>query len=183
MAVVEDTNGCFTMLRTGTAADPRPWIGADATQLQQHWFWPLAGVVDREGLVHVFVAEMVERGPRYLIDRAGGDVDRHPRPVVAAGQSFTPAPDAGTALYGWSVASDDRFTYLYGHCYRQFGFGFLGHDGCTAAVTVARVPRGEVRTSPPTGTASAGHRTGRRRRHRSQGRPRRRPGGRSTRCR
>jgi hypothetical protein len=41
-------------------------------------------------------------------------------------------------LYGWSVASDARFTYLYGHCYRQFGFSFVGHDPCTARLTVAR---------------------------------------------
>jgi hypothetical protein len=149
VAVVEDTNGCFAMLRTGTAADPRPWIGADATQPQQHWFWPLAGVVDREGLVHVFVAEMVERGPRYLTSTepvATWIATLDPSSLQV--QSFTPAPDAGPALYGWSAASDDRFTYLYGHCYRQFGFGFLGHDACTAAVTVARVPLGEVHTTP-----------------------------------
>ena len=48
------------------------------------------------------------------------------------------APDPNAGLYGWSLASDERFTYLYGHCYRQFGFGWLGHDSCAAELTVAR---------------------------------------------
>ncbi len=35
-------------------------------------------------------------------------------------RSFVPAADRGADLYGWAVASDSRFTYLYMHCYRQF---------------------------------------------------------------
>jgi hypothetical protein len=48
------------------------------------------------------------------------------------------------ALYGWSIASDRHATYLFSHCNRQFGFGLLGHDDCTGAVRVARVPRGQL---------------------------------------
>ena len=56
-------------------------------------------------------------------------------------------------------------TYLFAHCYRQFGwdpFPFsestVGtHDwDCTADVTVARVPRGASTSNPSTGTGRSG---------------------------
>ena len=62
----------------------------------------------------------------------------------ADGRRCAAGPRSGPGLYGWSVASDDQYTYLYGHCYRQFGFGFLGHDACTAQVSVARLPLGDL---------------------------------------
>ena len=57
--------------------------------------------------------------------------------------------DQSAALYGWSVTSDHAWTYLYAHCYRQFGYddvlGVPSHDrSCSARVTVARVPVGEL---------------------------------------
>ena len=39
-------------------------------------------------------------------------------------------------------------TYLFAQCHRQFGFGFLGHDPCTAQVRVARLPRGDLDAIP-----------------------------------
>ena len=69
-------------------------------------------------------------------------------PVTLAVRGLGPAPDPSAALYGWSVASDRRFTYLFSHCHRQFGFGLLGHDPCTAEVRVARVPRGQLDAAP-----------------------------------
>ena len=42
-----------------------------------------------------------------------------------------------------------RFTYLFGHCYRQFGWSPVGHHPCAANITVARVPRGHF-NRPPT---------------------------------
>jgi hypothetical protein len=144
VAVVQQ-GGCFTLLRTGTTADPRPWIGAPTTDPLHHWYWPLGGTVAADGTIKVFVAEMVEHGPRYLTNAEPiatwlATIDPGSLQVVA----LEPAPNPGPSLYGWSVASDDQFTYLYGHCYRQFGFGFLGHDTCTTAVTVARVPRNDL---------------------------------------
>jgi hypothetical protein len=42
------------------------------------------------------------------------------------------------------VTSDDEHTYLYSHCYQQFGYDtLLGFGACSADVKVARVPRGE----------------------------------------
>ncbi len=67
-----------------------------------------------------------------------------------------PAPDASSELYGWSVVSAGDYTYLYAHCYRQFGYDPLAfapdvpaHDyDCTADVTVARLPRGDFTARP-----------------------------------
>ena len=65
--------------------------------------------------------------------------------------AFAPASNNSDALYGFSVTSDATYTYLYSHCYRQFGWDPLPfidpplytHDfDCTPNVNVARVPRG-----------------------------------------
>ena len=138
VAVVQD-GGCFDLLHGGTPDDPTSWLAADATVPFEHWFWPLAATIPGDGTVRIFLAELEERGPRYLANATPlatwvATVDA----TTLAPVAFGPAPDPGPALYGWSVASDTHFTYLYGHCYRQFGFGFLGHDDCTSAVTVAR---------------------------------------------
>jgi hypothetical protein len=148
VAVVQQ-DGCFTLLRAGTAADPQPWIGAAMTDPLHHWFWPLGGTVGADGAIKLFVAEMAERGPRYLTHTEPiatwlATID----PASLQVASLEPAPDPGPSLYGWSVASDDEFTYLYGHCYRQFGFGLIGHDACTATVTVARVPGRDLHARP-----------------------------------
>ena len=136
---------CFSLLRSGSADDPAAWVAPELTEAYRHWFWPLGAMVTDDGTIALFVAELRERGSTYL---------SHAEPVgtwVALIDSveltpieLRPAPDPGPRLYGWSVASDDEYTYLYGHCYRQFGFGLLGHDPCTAEVTVARTPRGDL---------------------------------------
>jgi hypothetical protein len=105
----------------------------------------LGGAIADDGTFGLFVAEMRERGPRYLSHAEPvatwlARID----PVTLALISFEPARDASAALYGWSVASDDRHTYLYGHCYRQFGFSPIGHDACAADVTVARTALGAL---------------------------------------
>ncbi len=140
---------CFSLLRSGTAARPRPWIGARMTTPRRHWFWPLGGTVAADGTFRLFLAEMVERGTGYLTKT---------EPVATWMATIAlpslrvvrlqRAPDAGTQLYGWSVVDRGAFTYLYGHCYRQFGWGFLGHAACAADVTVARVPRGRLDAKP-----------------------------------
>ena len=52
-------------------------------------------------------------------------------------------PKTGLQLYGWSVTSDPQYTYLYSHCYRQYGFdALLGYHPCSKNVKLARIPRG-----------------------------------------
>ena len=149
---------CVQPLVGGSGGRPTSYLFADAVDRFDRWFWPLGGELGNDGRLHVFVAEMRERGDRYLQNSeptatwlVSIDVEdfsvHDPRP----------APDASADLYGWSVVSHGRHTYLYAHCYRQFGWEpfpfadppFLAHDwSCTAAVTVARIPRGELDAVP-----------------------------------
>jgi hypothetical protein len=146
------TGACFTILQTGNFANPGAYLFADSTQFQQHWFWPLGGEVGSDGLFHVFVAEMRENGSTYLSKTEPlatwiVAID----PVSLQVVDRRKAVDSSASLYGWSVASDDTYSYLYAHCHRQFGwsaFPFVDppvyvHDlTCSSKVEVARVPKG-----------------------------------------
>ena len=110
VAVVQQ-GGCFSLVRTGTTADPQAWIGAPTTDPLHHWYWPLGGIVAADGTIKVFVAEMVEHGPRYLSNAEPvatwlATIDPASLQMVA----LEPAPNPGPSLDGWSVASDDQFT-------------------------------------------------------------------------
>jgi hypothetical protein len=144
VGLVQD-GSCLTLLRGGTSDDPASWIGAGVTEPYHRWFWPLGGTITADGTIALFVAELRERGSTYLSQTEPvatwvATID----PATLAVLGLEPAPDPGPGMYGWSVASDDAHTYLYGHCYRQFGYGFLGHDRCAAEVTVARTARGDL---------------------------------------
>jgi hypothetical protein len=146
------SGGCFELLHTGDYARPAELVMADATQRRQRWFWPLAGEMGDDGLFHLFVAELRERGASYLtkvepVATWKVAIDLTTLRVV----DTRPAVNPSAALYGWSVASDDQYTYLYAHCYRQFGwsaFPFVSppvyiHDlDCSDEVRVARTTKG-----------------------------------------
>jgi hypothetical protein len=154
---------CFTVLMSGTATDPRPWLYASRTTQFAHWYWPLGAEMGADGRVYVFMAEMVERGPGYLTRVepvstvvAGVDIDSLEVDVEAV-----PA-NASAALYGWSIESDSTWTYLYAQCHRQFGFepyiDVYAHDRqCSSIVTLARVPRGRLLEPPRYWTGSSWH--------------------------
>ena len=152
------SGSCFQLLHGGDAVAPAPYLFADVTEQHRRWFWPLGGDIGADGLLYVFVAEMHEHSGRYL---------GHVEPVATWLVSIDPgtlevvertlAADSGADLYGWSVVAHREHTYLYAHCYRQFGwdpFPFAEstvgtHDwDCTADVTVARVPRGRFDIEP-----------------------------------
>jgi hypothetical protein len=145
---------CFWVLQGGTYTHPEEYLFGSATDRFSNWFWPLAGDVGSDGKFHVFVAEMHNSGARYL-DRVDpmatwrAVID----PADLSVESYGPATDPSPDLYGWSVTSDAWFTYLYAHCYRQFGWDLVpfaippvrGHDwDCSDDVTVARVPLGQL---------------------------------------
>ena len=153
IAVLQDET-CITVHYGGSRADPRSLFFADRTERFRRWFWPMDATLAADGTVAVFVAEMEERGDDYLT---------HTVPVGTWMASFDPTTDAvvderraanGSAdLYGWSVTSDDEWTYLYAQCYRQFGFdeySFVAafDRSCATEVTVARIPRGQVSMPP-----------------------------------
>jgi hypothetical protein len=145
------SGNCFQLLRSGTARAPKAWLLANSTRPFHHWFWPLAAATANDGTIRIFMTEMRELGGHYLA---------HVEPVatwiVTVRQSDLAvvdarlAPDPTPSLYGWSITSDRQWTYLYGYCYRQFGFDpGLGDDfGCSADVRVARVRRGQLDDHP-----------------------------------
>jgi hypothetical protein len=148
---------CFQLLHNGSADAPTSYLFPELTDRYDRWFWPLGGDIGTDGDVHVFVAEMIEHGGGYLA---------HTEPIATwlvkidvddlSVVDMRLAPDQSPDLYGWSVVSAGEHTYLYSHCYRQFGYDPLwfdpstfAHDlSCTADVTVARIPRGEFEASP-----------------------------------
>ena len=143
---------CFDVLQSGNFASPGNYVLNEATDTMRHWFWPLGGDMGADGRFHLLVAEMLERGPAYLswtepIATWNVSIDLADMSIAA----YAPASDNSNALYGFSVTSDASYTYLYSHCYRQFGWDLLAfsdpplyaHDfDCSANVNVARVPRG-----------------------------------------
>jgi hypothetical protein len=145
---------CFTVLMSGSAVDPQPWLFASETARFSRWFWPLGAEMGADGRLYVFAAEMVELGPGYLtrtepVATAVAGVDAGTLAVQVVGRP----PNAGTDLYGWSIESDTSWTYLYAQCHRQFGFDpyifVLAHDQqCSNRVTLARVPRGRLFDAP-----------------------------------
>ncbi len=151
---------CFTVLMSGTATDPLPWLFASNTTKFAHWYWPLGAEMGTDGRVYVFMAEMVERGPGYLsrvepISTVVAGVDIDSLEVVV----FDAPANASAALYGWSIESDSTWTYLYAQCHRQFGYDqyiyVYAHDRqCSSIVTVARVPRGQLLATPTYWTGS-----------------------------
>jgi len=161
IGVVQDGT-CFRILMSGSAAAPEPWLfGADTTPYS-HWYWPLDAALGTDGRLHVFLAEMFERGESYLelvepTSTVVATIDVDTLEVV----SLAPAANGSADLYGWSIAGDSDWTVLYAQCHRQFGYdpfigGSFGHDlGCVAEVTVARVPVGELFASPNYWTGGA----------------------------
>lgn len=147
------SGACFTVLTSGTFADPGEYLFPAETRREHRWFWPLGGDMGADGRFHVFVAEMRENGAAYLSQSEPiatwiATIDLSTMQVV----DRRPATDSSAALYGFSVASDDAYTYLYAHCHRQFGwdaFPFSDppvyvHDwDCVQRMTVARVPKGQ----------------------------------------
>jgi hypothetical protein len=142
---------CFTVLRSGTAQDPQAWLLPSQTTPFAHWFWPLSAEMGNDGRLYIYLAEMFERGGLYLsaTEPAGTWIVAIDLRTMAMIGATTP-PGSSAQLYGFSITSDSSWTYLYGHCHRQFGwdigpFGVPAHDvDCSGNVPVARVPRGQM---------------------------------------
>ena len=136
---------CWTMLG---GPNNQQYLGASLTVPKQRWFWPLDGDMGADGMLWVFAVEM--RNP-YGTGAATGAAPvatwvARIDPVTLQVRSFTPAADAGTRLYGWSITSDDSYHYLYGHCYRQFVTAVAStaqfDPTCMPHTYLARVPKG-----------------------------------------
>ncbi len=129
-------------------------IGQGATTPMARWFWPLDGEIGYDGALWIFMAEM--QNP--LRTGAGpGTVPAHTwlarlDPATLQVLSFAPAPDNSADLFGWSVVSDDHYSYLYGHCYRQYINDVIGPGqfdaSCMPNSELARVPLGHFDMAP-----------------------------------
>ena len=138
----------------GPITSPSSFLGGALETDLSHWWWPLGGELDADGNLDVFAAEF------HNLAGTGAAAGAEPvavwRAVIRvtdlAVLSFAPAPDSlDRPLFGFSVTSDDAWSYLYGNCYRQFtspGYVGLFDTGCTTKVNVARVPRGQFELPP-----------------------------------
>jgi hypothetical protein len=141
---------CWTILG-GRAQD---LIGRPQTIDSRRWYWALDGEIGADGNLWIFVVEMEHP--------TGGGAGPGSRPTGTWLAVFDPftlrqidfrrAPNSGTQLYGWSVTSTDQWSYLYGHCYRQFVNNVNGpgqfDSACMPHTYVARVPRGRFDVQP-----------------------------------
>lgn len=142
---------CFRALDPSTSGS---YLGRGLGRRLQHWFWPLDGEIGADGNLHVFAAEFVNGN--------GTGAARGATPIAVwravirttdlAVLDFSLAADAeAVPLYGFSVASDSDWSYLYGNCYRQFtNPGWLSDAdvSCNLDVFVARVPKGRFDARP-----------------------------------
>ncbi len=133
---------CFTLLNDGA----RSWLLGDLTSHMHQWQWILGGGTSNDGSrLHLFVVQMNETGGSYLSRTRPTTLRR----VVLDAATFAvldvfEEPTNGDDLYGWGVTSDADHTYLYSHCYQQFGYDTtFGFGDCVADVKLARVPLGE----------------------------------------
>lgn len=124
------------------------YIGSNLTTPLYHWFWPMGGDIGADGMLWIFMAEMQNprgTGAGYGTRPIGTWVARV-HPFTMQVMSFTKAKDAGTRLYGWSVTSDANWSYLYGHCYRQYIYNVNSvaqfDSTCMPSSYLARVPKG-----------------------------------------
>jgi hypothetical protein len=143
---------CFTIL----GSQGRDFIGESETIDSRRWFWPLDGEIGFDGNLWIFMAEMS--------NFTGQGATTHALPVrtwmaivdpnTLQQLYFAPAPDSGASkqLYGWSIVSNDQYSYMYGHCYRQFVNPFDSvaqfDSTCMPSTYVARVPLGHFDMQP-----------------------------------
>ena len=152
---------CFTMLHRGTAAKPTSFEPGNGENPTTKWFWPM-GAETSGGQVKMFWAEMAkdpyEPGP-------GDGLGWHPARLWLATYnastmkrlSFEPAPNSGVnPMYGYTVASDGQYSYLFGNSFEQNLVregGFFGGQHSATAMYLARVPAGQLSAAPEYRTA------------------------------
>ena len=147
---VVQSGSCFTTI----GGPGHNAIGNEGTQPLSRWFWALDGEIGYDGMLWIFLAEM--RNPNGtgagLGTAPSGTFLARIDPATLEVLSVAPAPDASASLYGWSVVSTDRYSYLYGHCYRQYVHDVNGpgqfDSTCMPKAYLARVPVGRFDVAP-----------------------------------
>jgi hypothetical protein len=143
--------GCWTVVG---GPQMHNFIGSSLTTPKVRWFWPMDGEIGADGALWIFMVEMKNpngTGASWGAAPVGTWVARVD-PSSLAVLSFNPAPDPSGRLYGWSVVSDDSWSYLYGHCYRQYTNQVNSvaqfDAACMPDTYLARVPKGHFEMTP-----------------------------------
>ncbi len=151
------TGNCFGLL-DDPGGRGNSWIGSWVETTWVEWFWPLDAEIGADGHLYVFLAYM--RDPTITPDFRGA------RPVETWRARYTlpdlefvdlePAPEPSSSLFGYSIVSDDSWSYLYGNCHRHFLEDTeLGFDpSCSPHAYLARVARGQFDDAPEFWTGS-----------------------------
>ena len=150
-AALIQTGSCFALLPT-SGGQGTSWLGSWVEEALGQWFWPLDAEIGADGNLWLFLAEV--RNP----NRSGAATGAEPVATWRARYrlpdlellDMEQAADSSSALYGYSIVSDNDWTYLYGHCYRQFVPGEeYGFDpSCSPHAYLARVPKGQLDRRP-----------------------------------
>ncbi len=155
-AMVQDGT-CFTLMHRGTAPKPGPFeVGDGTVDVRSKWLWPMGGELVDDRLF-VFWAEMVK--DPYDPDPPDG-LGWHPNQVFLATYdavtmerlSWESPRNRGVApIYGYAVASDDTYTYLFGNTFEQNMLregGFWNGPHSATKMYLARVPVGKITEWP-----------------------------------
>jgi len=148
-ALVQD-GPCFRLLPAGGGVGTS-FVGSWIEQSLTSWIWPLDAEVGADGYLWLYLAEVQNAD--------GTGAAKGARPIGTWRARFSlpdlqlvdmvPASDRSRSLYGYSIVSDLEWTYLFAHCYRQFGaveYGFSPE--CSPAAYLARVPKGRMDLAP-----------------------------------
>jgi hypothetical protein len=148
-ALVQD-GACFRLLPAGGGVGTS-FVGSWVEQSLTSWIWPLDAEVGADGDLWLYLAEVQNAD--------GTGAAKGARPIGTWRARFSlpdlqlldmvPASDRSRSLYGYSIVSDLDWTYLFGHCYRQFGsveYGFSAE--CSPYAYLARVPKGRMNLAP-----------------------------------
>jgi hypothetical protein len=152
-------NGCFKIVRREEEGLPTAFEASGPPGIEvekpDRFFWPLGGEV-HNGRLWIFWAQMKQDDKPPV----GHGITRHPVRTwlgtydvrTLARLDFRPAPNDGVfPQYGFAVASDKRFSYLFGNSnllnYSLEG-GYLNGPHSATKMYLGRVPRGEFDQPP-----------------------------------
>jgi hypothetical protein len=155
-----ERNGCFRIVRRDRGGRPSSFEGGgprgiEARTSSERFLWPLGGQA-QNGRIRVFWGLMNRSTPPPPGDGIG------PYPIrtwlatydarTLARVALRPAPNAGVfPQYGFAVASDERFSYLFGNSnllnYSREG-GYHNGPHSATRMYLARVPRGKFGQRP-----------------------------------
>ncbi|MFT3855732.1 MAG: hypothetical protein QM733_23850 [Ilumatobacteraceae bacterium] len=155
-AAVVQSGACFTLYHRGSAANPASFEPGTGEQAGATWFWPMGGEVSGDQLL-VFWAQMRKDATD---PRPGDGIGWHPESTWLATYDartlerldLRPAPNDGVApIYGYAVASDDQYTYLFGNTFEQNldrEGGYANGPHSATRTYLARVQLGALDTAP-----------------------------------